>query len=294
MLERIGEARMFSRDLVTIHKPLAGRDRNIAVFYLHGGGLLYGERDDLPLPYVRMLTDAGYTLICADYPLAPECDLPTIVESVYATWTQTVATSLETGTYRGHFLFGRSSGAYLSLLLAREIKLRANWALPSGILDFYGYHTLCDQALSAPVRSYTSLPEISPSQVDRIQQPAGTQVTSGPKPIRYALYVYARQHANAWHKMLGLDGRDSASSIQAWSLSDEDISSLPPLFITASTGDEDVTFRISKTLSRCAPRATIKPVYYLPHDFDRDPAAPEARQVYRQAIEWMGSIVSSI
>lgn len=284
---------MIDRDLVTIHKPLAGRDRNIAVFYLHGGGLLYGERDDLPLPYVNLLTEAGYTLICADYPLAPEYDLPHIVESVYATWANTVATSLETGTYRAHFLFGRSSGAYLSLLLTREIKLRASWGSPIGVLDFYGYHTLCDQALSAPARSYTSLPEISLMQVDRIRQPAGTQVTSEPKPMRYALYVYARQHANAWYELLGLDEHDSAHSIQAWSLSDEDILNLPPLFITASTGDGDVPFRISKALSRRAQNATMKPVYYLPHDFDRNPETPEARQVYEQAIDWMGSIVDS-
>lgn len=284
---------MISRDLVTIHQPPAERDRNIAVLYLHGGGLLYGERDDLPLPYIHMLTDAGYTLICADYPLAPEYDLPKIVESVYGTWTNAIATPLEAGTYRSHFLFGRSSGAYLSLLLAREIDLHASWARPIGVLDFYGYHTICDQALSAPARSYTSLPEISLLQVDMLRQPEGTQVISGPKSMRYAVYVYARQHANAWNELLGLDGRDLAHSTQTWSLSDTDIASLPPLFITASTGDEDVPFRISKALSRLAPSATMKPVYYLPHDFDRNPETPEAQRMYKQAIEWMGSIVGT-
>ena len=48
--------------LVTVYPPAAGADRRIAVFYLHGGGMLYGERDDLPAPYVRAIVDAGYTL----------------------------------------------------------------------------------------------------------------------------------------------------------------------------------------------------------------------------------------
>ena len=61
-----------SAELTTVVPPRAEADRHIAVFYLHGGGLVYGERDDLPAPYVRAFADAGYTLVCADYPLAPE------------------------------------------------------------------------------------------------------------------------------------------------------------------------------------------------------------------------------
>ena len=57
---------------VTVYRPTASNDARRIVFYLHGGGLVYGERDDLPSPYVRAITDAGSTLVCADYPLAPE------------------------------------------------------------------------------------------------------------------------------------------------------------------------------------------------------------------------------
>lgn len=55
----------------TVHVPIARRDRHVAILYLHGGGLLYGDRDDLPEPYRNLLLDAGYTLYCLDYPLAP-------------------------------------------------------------------------------------------------------------------------------------------------------------------------------------------------------------------------------
>ncbi|WP_019239427.1 MULTISPECIES: alpha/beta hydrolase [Enorma] len=293
-------------DLVTIHEPAAGRDRHIAVFYLHGGGLLYGERDDLPAPYVRAITDAGYTLVCADYPLCPEAALPEVVDAIARTWYEAVGRRVEAGELTGYFLFGRSAGAYLSLVLARELRrggiergtgddgapnVRA-LPQPLGILDFYGYYDLTDRAFREPARAYTALPEVTRATAEAMVRPA--PLTSGPKPLRYSLYVYARQHEGAWLELMGLDGSAAERTAEAWSLSAEDIAQLPPLFIAASTGDEDVPLRASKTLARTAPRATMKTVYYLPHDFDRDLTNPAGMEAYRSALSWMDGLVGDV
>ena len=293
-------------DLVTIHEPAAGRDRHIAVFYLHGGGLLYGERDDLPAPYVRAITDAGYTLVCADYPLCPEAALPEVVDAIACTWYEAVGRRVEAGELTGYFLFGRSAGAYLSLVLARELRrggiergtgddgapnVRA-LPQPLGILDFYGYYDLTDRAFREPARAYTALPEVTRATAEAMVRPA--PLTSGPKPLRYSLYVYARQHEGAWLELMGLDGSAAERTAEAWSLSAEDIAQLPPLFIAASTGDEDVPLRASKTLARTAPRATMKTVYYLPHDFDRDLTNPAGMEAYRSALSWMDGLVGDV
>lgn len=277
-------------NLLTIHHPLAARDRHIAVFYLHGGGLLYGERDDLPQPYIRQLTDAGYTLICADYPLAPESSLPQIVDTVFEIWRAALTSPQATKEYKAHFLFGRSAGAYLSLLLARKIGQCDDLPQPAGILDFYGYHTVDDAAFSKPAKAYACLPEVTRSQVDKLAGDGSHMVTNGPKSLRYALYVHARQHEGAWLDLMGLGGDNPAQSPSAWSLTDNEVAQLPPLFITASSGDEDVPFRLSKSLSRIAPHAVMKPVYYLPHDFDRDVNDPAGAKAYSEAIEWMNAI----
>ncbi len=275
--------------LVTIHRPRIENDRRIAVLYFHGGGLLSGERDDPPQTYVDRLTSGGYTLICADYPLAPESPLPAIVDAAFGVWRDTVAEKVIAGEYRGYFLFGRSSGAYLSLLLAREIGRRASGLLPAplGIVDYYGYHTLADSAFSRPARVYTALPDIPRTQVDRIARTDGAIVTSGPKSARFALYVHARQHEGAWLDLLGLADPGGPNVPEAWSLDERDVAALPPLFITASSTDEDVPFRLPKVLSRTAPCAVMRPVYNLPHDFDRDTADPTGGRIYDQAIEWM-------
>lgn len=274
---------MSDSPLVSVHRPLPACDKKIALFYIHGGGMLYGERDDLPAPYIHMILDSGYTLICVDYPLAPEASLPQTLESLAATWEEQVGDALELGTYREWCLFGRSAGAYLALMLQRELNRRGA-RKPLGILDFYGYHDLTDPAFSKPAKRYLALPEITSAQVDAIVMNGAEMPTSGAKAKRFSLYVCARQHENAWLRMMGLDGHDE---IMRWSLSPEDIAALPPLFITASTGDEDVPIRQSKTLWRSAPKAVMHQVYYLEHDFDRDTANPAGKEAYEKALAFL-------
>lgn len=285
-------------ELVTIYRPPAACDKKCALLYLHGGGLLYGERDDLPGPYVRAITDAGYTLIAADYPLAPETPLPGIVEAIYLLWQRTIADQIANGTYASHALFGRSAGAFLSLVLAREIRRRRpEGPQPIGVLDFYGYYDLTEPWTIEPAAAYTKLPDIPAAQAQRMTATApGTAAgtpTSAPKALRYALYVYARQHEGAWHELMGLRGDSPEQEASAWSLCTDDIKALPPLFITASTGDEDVPYRVSKQLYRSASPAVMKSVYYLPHDFDRDITDETGIAIYRAALSWLDALAPS-
>lgn len=281
----------------TVYRPDPARDVRCAVFYLHGGGLVYGERDDLPSPYVRAFTDAGYTLICTDYPLAPETPLPGIVSALCDTWRGAVAQPLAQGAFDGYFLFGRSAGAYLALLLAREIRRGEPDAVqPRGVLSFYGYYDLTEPWVAAPAGAYAALPEVSRAQVERMTAPArgngavADAPTSGAKALRYALYVYARQHEGAWLELMGLDSSSPERTAGTWSLTETDLAALPPLFIAASTGDEDVPYRVSKQLARRAPDARMKSVYYLPHDFDRDVTDPAGMQAYQAALAWMDAL----
>lgn len=285
--------------LVSVHRPNTSTDRRIAVLYLHGGGLTCCDRNDLPEPYVQQFLDAGYTLVCIDYPMAPESSLPEIVDTIFATWHATVCSAVVRGKLNAYALFGRSAGAYLAFMLAREIHRRNNTDTratflpqPMGIIDFYGYFNLEDSALRLPAKAYTILPEVTKDQVERIVSSAGEDVrpTAGPVATRFALYVYARQHENAWLELMGLDNTTPERTAAAWSLSLNDISLLPPIFIAASTDDADVPFRISKTLARAARQSKMKTVYFLPHAFDSDLSNPIGKQVYAEALAWLNAL----
>lgn len=265
---------------VTVHKPRGACVSRGAVLYFHGGGLVYGERDDLPAPYVDAFTQAGYTLYCFDYPLAPEATLERIHEAVFAAWYWFVNEELPAGEFTRYFLFGRSAGAYLALCLARAVVVEEDFMQPSGVLSFYGYFDLTRPFFADPCLEYTKLPAVSRATVEALTR--GEPLTSGPKAQRFALYVYARQHG-AWAELLGVRPGDAAR----FSLSAEDVAALPPLFLTASTTDADVPFGESKRLQRAATHATMKPVYDLPHDFDRDTTNPTGLTIYHEALAWM-------
>ena len=54
------------------------------ILYFHGGGLLFGSRNDLPEIHLHLLTENGYPIIAFDYPLAPSAKLDLILEDVCA------------------------------------------------------------------------------------------------------------------------------------------------------------------------------------------------------------------
>ena len=111
----------------TIHAAGAGAGAGATgIVYLHGGGLLYGDRNDLPQHYIDMICDAGYTLICLDYPLAPEYALPQCIEAIEGALAELTQAVLPAHGCSRYVLFGRSSGAYLALLLAKRIRQAAH------------------------------------------------------------------------------------------------------------------------------------------------------------------------
>ena len=250
-----------------------------AVLYLHGGGLLYGERDDLPKRYVDLFLSRGYQLWCMDYPLAPETPLPTIASVLVGEWAWFAEQAMARGAKK-LLVFGRSAGAYLALLLTKRLAARPDLPQPAAVIDFYGYHDLMDPAFWEPCATYASLPAVSEKTV--LALTSGGPVTSGPFELRFALYIHARQTGD-WVRMLGVD-EDQA---REQSLTPDDVAALPPLFVTASTDDGDVPYRIPKSLFRAKRGTKMVTVYHLEHDFDRDVSKPEGLDTYRQAITWM-------
>ena len=106
------------------------------LLYFHGGGLLYGNREDLPEKHLHTFTEKGYVIAAMDYPLAPAVTLPGILEDVldsvnrYEEVLTAAGLVTEDGTQNAfmpgvipYFLWGRSAGAYLALLAGASEKL---------------------------------------------------------------------------------------------------------------------------------------------------------------------------
>ena len=176
-------------------------DAKACILYFHGGGLLYGSREDLPRRHIDTLTRAGYIIISYDYPLAPAARLDTIMGDVCSSITHYINhPEIYCGRKLPFFLWGRSAGAYLCLLAGAKGNLPA---VPAGILSYYGYGFLCDHWYETPSGFYCSLPAVDASCLEQ----AGADLhTAGSLDTHYSIYVYARQ-TGSWRSLL-YEGRD--------------------------------------------------------------------------------------
>ena len=267
----------------TAQKPKA------CILYFHGGGLLYGTRTDLPAHHLISLTEAGYCIAAYDYPLAPAAKLELILADVCASVNHYITNpslyldacgaisgaggSLEALPY---FLWGRSAGAYLSLIAGA----RGNFSQkPAGILSYYGYGFLCDGWFMTPSNYYCTLPAVGGSALDAI--PPGIHA-SGDLNTHYSVYVYARQ-TGKWTDLI-YDGRQKFFYLD-YTLRTFD--KLPcPVFCAHSTGDTDVPY--SEFLELCSRYHAQRFVAsHNMHDFDRDEKNPVTMRLLEATIKFL-------
>jgi acetyl esterase len=247
------------------------------LLYFHGGGLLYGERSDLPEPHLHALTGAGYAIVAIDYPLAPASKIDAILADVQAS----IAGYLKQPehfhlTALPYFLWGRSAGAYLVLLAAAHSRFERD---PAGILSYYGYGFLCDRWYCSPNAYYQSLPAVPADCLSALPE---TPHACGPMDSFYSAYVYARQ-SGTW-KDLFFSGREKSFFLD-YSLRTCD--RLPaPLFAAHSTGDPDVPYaEFTALCERFFPSRFIAAGDV--HDFDRDTENPQTRLLLKATLKFL-------
>lgn len=238
------------------------------ILYLHGGGMIFGHRDDLPQDYITLL-QTHYRIVTIDYLLAPEVPFETII----TTLQQTIEQIIDFLDICDNFcLFGRSAGAYLALLMAKHLSTS-----PRAIVSFYGYYNVNLHNLLAPSQYYLNMPQVSNALPISPNPCYKTVDTYMPQ------YIYARQQGT-WAQLLQLDIYDTR-----WQLSPEDCQYLPPTFLTAAINDPDVSYLFSSTLSQLIPTTCFVPLFHNVHDFDRDTTV--GFPVYQKMMTWIEEIL---
>jgi hypothetical protein len=254
------------------------------ILYFHGGGLLYGNRRDLPELHVQKLTQAGYMILSFDYPLAPVTKLPSIMEDVLRSINE-YPKLLQThfGMDLPYFLWGRSSGAYLILLAGASKKLERK---PLGLISYYGYGFLCDNWYGTPSKYYRKFPPVPEDCLKSIPPLAHA---TGDLNTHYSLYVYARQ-TGKWKELI-YEGRDKYFYTDySLRLCDK----FPaPLFCAHSVGDPDVPFsEFTEICNRYNPRRFVAAIDE--HDFDRRTEDPFTEKLLDATVSFMDMYADNI
>lgn len=252
---------------------------NAWILYFHGGGLLYGKRKDLPEYHIEKLSQNGYTIITCDYPLAPSDKIDIILSECIDTINEITQNYDKYNlTKKPYFLWGRSAGAYLSLLSSINPDLKVS---PTGIISYYGYGFLIDGWYEYPSQYYNSFPAVTNDKIKNLDKSYASSLQE-----RYSVYVYARQHGK-WKDMI-YTGRDKFFyKDYTLKLADK----LPcPLFCAHSINDPDVPY-----LEFLALVEKYKAKKYIAisdiHDFDRDISSPFTIELLDMTIDFLNDCI---
>lgn len=248
------------------------------ILYFHGGGLVFGQRDDLPEKYIELFTENGLAILAVDYPLAPQKKLPAILKISNQITDYFVHQFLPQQKLKNYFIMGRSAGGFLTLSTALYASDFENKAL--GLLSLYGYYSLASAEFSIPSSYYLNYPKIKEQSLSHII--AKEELVTEGNQERFLLYLSARQKGD-WMNLL----LSSPNQKREFSLSKEKIKTLAPLFLAAAKNDPDVPSRQSRQLANFHPSAELVLYDSDEHDFDRTQQQTFGIDLYEKMLSWI-------
>lgn len=239
------------------------------ILYLHGGGLVFGDRDDLPSAYIEKFVQNNHTVVSLDYPLAPETKLDQILVTLKQSINElSVYYNLDNLT-----IMGRSAGSYLSYLLIRD-GLKA-----TTFIDLYGYYRISGSEFTMPAPFYTKFPQVAPMQVQELIQ--SQPVVSGTMNERYPIYISGRQFGT-WLSMF----LRSVNDADKYSVSADQLAKFPKTLLLHCIKDPDVPQTFSQEANKLIPNSELISIDKEVHDFDRE-VTEETLAYYDQIIAFI-------
>lgn len=253
--------------------------KGVSILYFHGGGLMYGSRKDIDKDTLDRFLTEGYHVFSFDYRLAPESSLDQIYEDAVegVSWFLSSAGKLGIPS-TDYVLFGRSAGAYLSLLLSIEGRILEK---PRAVLSYYGYALLTPGWYEEKSPYYNSFPEITEEAASHYI--GKTEISQANIYRRYPLYIHARQ-TGRWLTLLW--GRSDADFISRFTLLDpRKMLRMPRVFLCHSLQDPDVPFGESLALHQALPGSRLYSCAIPKHEIDMDPV--EKKRVLKETFDFL-------
>jgi acetyl esterase/lipase len=256
---------------------------------LHGGALIFGSRSEGSSGGAGQLTelclDAGFTIVSIDYRLAPETQLPTILEDVRDAWHWVRETLPRTHDVDADriALLGRSAGGYLALWAACNLM-----PAPQAVVSLYGYGDILGAWYTQPAAFYVARGPVDPVH------PGDGSITSEAvdTPDRLRFYISCRQRGLWVQNVTGLDPVREVASLERFRPICNVSPAYPPTLLVHGTADTDVPFEESVSM-HAALQAHGVPSRLISlkdgaHGFDhavtrhelRTSATPEARALH--------------
>jgi acetyl esterase/lipase len=230
-----------------------------AVVWIHGGALIGGNRTEIDRRVRNHMLEEGYALISLDYRLAPETQLPEIIQDVEDAfkWIH------RTGPRRFKIdptriaVAGSSAGGYLTLTSGFRVR-----PLPAVLLSFWGYGDLIGDWYSTP----SPHPRHHRNQLTReeaLRQVSGPAI-SDPRDRKGnggLFYEYCRQTGTWPQAVSGWDPVKEAERFHPYMPVKNVTAEYPPTVLIHGTNDTDVPYEQSVMMAEQFKR------HEVPHEF---------------------------
>ena len=227
---------------------LPGREQRPAILWLHGGGLIFGDRSMLPAEQAELYLTAGYTVVSVDYRLAPETKLPAIREDLQDaySWLRGQAAALFHIDPDRLAVVGHSAGGYLTLMAGLCVRPR-----PKALVSFYGYGDIAGDWYSRPDPHYSKEPAVLPEVAYR---GVGGPVIAGSSfgelsDQRWLFYLFCRQQGLWPKEVTGHDPHTEPQAFEEYCPVRQITKEYPPTLLLHGDKDTDVPFELSKQMA---------------------------------------------
>ncbi|GHH98614.1 alpha/beta hydrolase [Neobacillus kokaensis] len=255
------------------------------ILYIHGGGLVWGTREEIQEEMINLYTNNGFALFSIDYRLAPETKLPDILEDV--------KDAIDWLTVEGpkHFsinpkkiaVVGSSAGGFLALSTG-TFKNK-----PQAIVSFYGYGDLLGSWAQTPSKYYLEK-DLVPKELAK-SLISNQPITEASVEQRFLLYVYARQHGAWIEEITGVNPIINQEELRRFCPIHNVTKDYPPTLLLHGTKDTDVPYVQSVFMRAAILKESVEAkLITIPngeHVFDKDFDNPVVHNALQQVIDFL-------
>lgn len=254
------------------------------IVYIHGGGLVWGSREDMKTEQINLYLDAGFNVFSIDYRLAPETKLPQIQADIEDALAWLKNDGIKEFDYNPDKIavIGSSAGGYLALLTGTFTKK------PQAIVSLYGYGDITGDWAVKPSPHYQRMTTVPKELANMLV--SDKIITVGPIERRYAIYMYGRQ-SGAWTwEISGLAKEELFPYCPVKNVSAE----FPPTLLLHGTMDEDVPYdqsvKMLEAINNAGAEGRLFTVPNGKHVFDEDWQNPLVQKAFDEVITFLKNI----
>lgn len=260
--------------LADVYRSAGDQTRPVVIF-IHGGALMMGNRGRSTNKgsLFDVLLRAGFAIVSIDYRLAPQVQLPAIIEDLVdaCKWVREKGPILFHIDPKKIFVMGESAGGYLTQVAGYRVNPK-----PRALVSFWGYGDIAGDWYSRPDEFYRKQPLVPKAEADE---------KGGGK-----LYLYFRQNG-LWPKVLtGHDPDTEPKAFDKFCPVRNVTKNYPPTLLVHGTKDTDVPYHLSVAMDKELTAKGVKHEFItIPdggHGFGRNDADTAAR-TYGQVVKFL-------